>query len=85
MTGLNAFRAFKTLLEVVEDLCNVLTLTTDELVSHVENMQAEIKGLGRKIDELKLNNLAAAIDESVKKEILSTERPFSGSFKGCFS
>lgn len=83
LTGLNAFRAFQNSFRVVEDLCNVLTLTTDELVSHVENMQAEIKGLGRKIDELKLNNLAAAIDESVKKEILSNGTSiFQGSFKG---
>jgi alanyl-tRNA synthetase len=83
LTGLNAFRTFQNSFRVVEDLCNVLTLTTDELVSHVENMQAEIKGLGRKIDELKLNNLAAAIDESVKKEILSNGTSiFQGSFKG---
>jgi alanyl-tRNA synthetase len=83
LTGLNAFRAFQNSFRVVEDLCNVLTLTTDELVSHVENMQAEIKGLGRKIDELKLNNLAAAIDESEKKEILSNGTSiFQGSFKG---
>mgnify|MGYP000950530438 FL=1 len=83
MTGLNAFRTFQSSFRVVEELCCVLTSTPEELVYYVENMQAEIKGLGRKIDELKLNNLAAAIDESVKKEILSNGTSiFQGSFKG---
>ena len=83
LTGLNAFRTFQSSFRVVEELCCVLTSTPEELVYYVENMQAEIKGLGRKIDELKLNNLAAAIDESVKKEILSNGTSiFQGSFKG---
>lgn len=83
LTGMNAYESYQRSFKIVEELSNLLATDSEELISHVEDMQAEIRQLSRKIEELKLNNLAANLDESVTKEELPDGFAlFLGQFKG---